>query len=89
VEALPSGLPDGRERGFVGRVPLGPADVRVRRVDACREEADERQRARFRDRVGRPQAEPLAEVGIAVFSASGLPSSSRSAGTRPCGWIFR
>ena len=57
----PASLMVGKRR-LVERVALRPADVRVRGVHAGGEEADERQRARFGDRVGRPQPEPLAEI---------------------------
>ena len=54
---------DVGEVRLVGGVALGARDMRVRGVHGGGEEADEGERARLRDRVGRPQLEALAEVG--------------------------
>ena len=63
MESLEAGFFDSREGGRIGRVPLGPANVGVRRMHTRRKEADDRECLRFSNRVFGPQVKSLAEVG--------------------------
>ena len=63
VKGLQTARFERRKHRGIGRVPFRPADVGVRRMHARGEEADQRERSGFGQRIAWPQAEPFAEVG--------------------------